>query len=115
MKKAFLLMAFFMVVALLVSCADRGSDQLAGSWQKQNGKDTITFSKDGKVQLVSGSATINTSYASSGEHSFQLDLGILGNPTVKYSVSKDELTLTDPHGKEVKYLQVKEAGAEHGK
>lgn len=109
-------MAFFLVVALLVSCSQRGSDQLAGNWQKQNGKDTIAFSKDGKVQLVSGAATINTSYTLGGKDNFQLDLGIVGNPTVKYSVSKDELTLTDSHGKEVKYLRVKEAGAgEHGK
>jgi len=35
-------------------------------------------------------------------------LGILGTPTVKYSLSKDELTLTDSRGKEVKYLRVKE-------
>jgi len=116
MKKASLLMAFFLVVALLASCADKGSNQLAGNWQKQNGKDTVTFSKDGRVQLVNGSAAINTSYTLGGKDTFQLDLGIVGNPTVKYSLSQDELTLTDSHGKEVKYLRVKEAaGAEHGK
>ncbi len=109
-------MAFVLFVALLVSCAEKGGDQLAGNWQKQNASDTITFSKDGKVQLVSGSTTISTTYRLGGKSNFQLDLGILGTPTVKYSLSKDELTLTDSRGKEVKYLRVKEAkAAEHGK
>ena len=108
MKKASLLMAFFLVVALLVSCTDKGKDQLAGTWQKQNGNDAITFSKDGKVLLVSGPSTISTTYGLGDKSNFQLDLGILGTPTVKYSLSKDELTLTDSRGKEVKYLRVKE-------
>jgi hypothetical protein len=60
MKRAGLLTAFVLVVALLVSCADKGKDQLAGTWQKQNGNDAITFSKDGKVLLVSGPSTIST-------------------------------------------------------
>ena len=115
MKKTGLLVAFVLVVALLVSCAQRGGDQLVGKWQKQNGSDTITFSKDEKVQLVCGSATISSAYRL-GKGDLQLDLGILGTPAVKYTLSKDELTLTDSHGKEVKYLRVKETTAgEHGK
>jgi hypothetical protein len=116
MKKAGLLTAFVLVVALLVSCAEKGNDQLAGKWQKKNGSDTITFSKDGKVLLVSGPATISSTYRPEGKSNFQLDLGILGTPTFKYSLSKDELTLTDSQGKEAKYLRVKEVNAaEHGK
>jgi hypothetical protein len=110
MKKAGLFMAFVLVVALLVSCTDKGKDQLAGSWQRQNGSDAITFSKDGKVLLVSGPSTISTTYVPGDKNNFQLDLGILGTPTVKYSLSKDELTLTDSLGKEAKYLRVKEEG-----
>ena len=110
MKKAGLLMAFVLVVALLISCTDKGKDQLAGSWQRQNGSDAITFSKDGKVLLVSGPSTISTTYVLGDKNNFQLDLGILGTPTVKYSLSKDELTLTDSLGKEAKYLRVKEEG-----
>ena len=116
MKQTGIFVAFVLVVVLLISCAQQGSDQLVGKWQKQNGNDTITFSKDGKVQLVSGSATINTTYRL-GKGNFQLDLGILGTPAVKWSLSKDELTLTDSQGKEIKYLRVKEtpAAAGHGK
>jgi len=110
MKKAALLTAFVLVVALLVSCAEKGAEQLAGSWQRKNGSDTITFSKDEKVQLVCGSATISSTYKL-GKGDLQLDLGILGTPAVKYTLSKDELTLTDSHGKEVKYLRVKETTA----
>jgi uncharacterized protein (DUF2147 family) len=115
MKKTGIFMAFVLAVALLISCARQGGDQLAGKWQKQNGSDTITFSKDGKVQMVSGSATISTTYKL-GKGNFQLDLGILGTPTVKWSLSKDELTLMDSQGKEGKYLRVKETtAAEQGK
>jgi len=115
MKKTGLLMAFVLVVALLVSCAQKGGDQLVGKWQKQNGSDTITFSKDDKVQLESTPTTISTTYRL-GKGNFQLDLGILGTHAFKYSLSKDELTLTDSNGKEFKYLRVKEAtAAEHGK
>jgi len=110
MKKAGLFMAFVLVVALLVSCTDKGKDQLAGSWQRQNGSYAITFSKDGKVLLVSGPSTISTTYVPGDKNNFQMDLGILGTTTVKYSLSKDELTLTDSLGKEAKYLRVKEEG-----
>ncbi len=99
---------FVLVIALLVSCAEQGREELAGTWQRQNGTDTISFSLDGKVQLVSSSATISTVYRLNGKGDFQLDLGILGTVSVKYSASKDELTLTDSNGKEVKYLRVKE-------
>ena len=60
------------------------------------------------MQLVSGPATIDTAYRLGGKGNFQLDSGIVGNPAAKYSLSKDELTLTDSRGKEVKYLRVKE-------
>lgn len=115
MKKTGIFMALALVAALLISCAQQGADQLAGKWQKKNGIDTITFSKDGKVQMVSGSATISTTYKL-GKGNFQLDMGLLGTPTVKWSLSKDELTLTDSQGKEAKFLRVKEtSAAEHGK
>ena len=117
MKKAALLTAFVLVVALLVSCVEKGAEQLAGNWQRKNGSDTITFSSHGKAQLVSGSVTINTTFDLVGQDGIQFDLGILGSPTVKYSLSKDELVLTDSKGREVKYLRIKEeaGSAEHGK
>jgi len=79
---------------------------LTGSWQRLNGSDTITFSTDGKAQLVSSLANVSASYSIVKKGNLQLDLGILGNPTLKYSLTKDELSLTDPKGKEIKYLRV---------
>ncbi len=107
MKKAGLLMMFVLVVALLVSCAQKGMDELAGSWHRLNGSDTITFSTDGKAQLVSNLANVSASYSIVKKGNIQLDLGILGSPALKYSLAKDELILTDPKGKEIKYLREK--------
>ncbi len=120
MKKAGLLALFVLVVALLVSCAEKGKEQLTGSWQRLNGSDTITFSQDGKVQLVSTMASVSAPYRLGKKGEIEVDLGVLGTPAIKVSLNKDELTLADPKGKEIKYLRIKEEAtkappAEHGK
>ncbi|MHC1728749.1 MAG: hypothetical protein AB9866_22565 [Syntrophobacteraceae bacterium] len=105
-------LAALVLALILVSCSVKGGDQLAGNWQKENGTETINFQPGGKVALVSGQATINTTYKVTSPGKLQFDLGILGMGMMQYSVSKEGLTLTDAQGTASRFTRLQAAKPE---
>lgn len=108
MKTIRFLLALAFVMVALAACNANQSAGLIGNWQKENGNETIAFSPDGKLTMVNGPATITTSYKLEGQEKLQANLGVFGTGTVKFSLSKDILTLTDANGESSKYSRVKE-------
>jgi hypothetical protein len=107
MKAARFLLALVLVL-VLSACNTHQSMGLMGNWQKENGTETITFSPDGKLTTVNGPSTITTSYKIEDGGKLLANLGIFGTATIKFSLSKDALTLTDAKGESAKYVKVKE-------
>ena len=108
MKAIRFLLALAFVVVALAACTSNQSAGLTGSWQKENGNETIAFSQDGKLTMVNGPATITTSYKIEDKEKLQANLGVFGTGAIKFSLSKDTLTLTDAKGESSKYTKVKE-------
>ena len=107
MKSLRVLLGLVFIVAF-VACTVKPTNRLVGNWQKENASDTISFFADGKMSLVSGPATINTTYKLSGADKIELEMGLLGKSTITYSLSKDSLTITDAQGNASKFNRVKE-------
>jgi len=95
-------------VVAFVACTVSERKELTGTWQKEDGGATMVFSKDGKVELCGGAATIKSSFKIQDKEHLQVDLGIFGMGTLKYALAKDSLTITDPSGHVSKYTRVKE-------
>lgn len=114
MKKLHVLLGLVFIVAF-VACTVSPTNRLVGNWQKENGSDTISFFADGKMSVVSGPATINTTYKLSGSDKIELDMGMFGKSAITYSLSKDSLTITDAHGNASRFNRVKEVVESTGK
>lgn len=95
-------------VVCFVACTAMEKKELTGTWQKEDGSATIVFTKDGKVNLCGGPASINTVFKVQDKEHLQVDLGIFGIGILKYALAKDSLTITDPSGNVAKYNRVKE-------
>lgn len=92
---------------LLASCSLKPAWDVAGTWEKIDGKETICFARSGMITLTSGMSTITTSYKFSDNKHLKIDMGSLGTFDVEVVVVKDILTMTGPEGKMVKYRKVK--------
>jgi hypothetical protein len=108
MKTKEYLWALVLIVVLIAACTANQSKGLNGTWQKENGSETITFSQDGKLTMVDGPTTITTSYKIEDKEKIQANLGMFGTGTIKFSLSKDTLTLTDAKGDSFKYTRMQE-------
>ena len=92
---------------LFASCSLKPAWDVAGTWEKVDGKETISFSRNGTVTLTSGLTNVNTSFKFSDAKHLKLDMGSLGTFDVEVHLAKDVLTLTGPDGKISKYHKVK--------
>jgi hypothetical protein len=107
MKAIRFLLALVFIIAL-GACTTSQSKGLVGSWQKENGTETIVFSPDGKLTMVNGPATLTTSYKIEDGEKLQANLGVFGTGAIKFSLSQDTLTLTDAKGESSRYTRAKE-------
>jgi type IV secretory pathway VirB10-like protein len=95
-------------VVFLVACTTGQQKELAGTWQKEDGKATVEFSKDGKMKMAGEPAVVKAGYKVKDKETLLVDLGVFGTATLKYALAKDTLTLTDAKGGAHKYTRVKE-------
>ena len=95
-------------VVFLVACTTGQQKELAGTWQKADGKATVEFSKDGKMKMTGEPAVVKAGYKVKDKETLLVDLGVFGTATLKYALAKDTLTLTDAKGGAHKYTRVKE-------
>ncbi len=109
MKSLRVVLALVFIAVLIVACSSGHEKDLIGKWQKEDGRGTIEFTTDGKLNLAGGPATITATCVVKDKGHLQADLGIFGMVTLKYALDKDSLTLTDTKGSHVKYTRVKEA------
>lgn len=107
MKSLRVVLALAFIVAVIAACSARHADELNGKWQKEGASGTIEFTKDGKLNVSGGPATIAATFKVKDKE-IQADLGIFGTGTLKFALDKDTLTLTDAKGSSVKYAKVKE-------
>ncbi len=94
-----------LVLISLAACNIKPTDRLVGNWQKENGSETLSFLPDGKAKIVTGPATISTTYQLSGPDTIEFNMGQLGTGILKYSLSKDGLVITDSKGNASKYIK----------
>lgn len=92
---------------LFASCSLKPAWDVAGNWENVNGNETISFSRNGTVTLVSGVTNITTSFKFTDAKHLKLDMGTLGTFDVQAHLAKDVLTLTGPGGKVSKFHKVK--------
>ena len=92
---------------LFASCSLKPAWDVAGNWEKIDGKETISFSRNGMVTLTSGMSVINTSYKFTDAKHLKLEMGSLGTFDLETHLAKDVLTLTGPDGKIAKYHKAK--------
>ncbi len=107
MKAFRMFLAVVFAIVLIAACTSKQKKDLAGKWQNEKGKVVFEFAPDGKLNAKTGPATISTYYKVDKDQ-LKVDLGIFGTGTLKYALSKDTLTITDPHGQSTKYSRVKE-------
>jgi hypothetical protein len=109
MKIQYLLIILCLVFAL-ASCAGNPRDLIVGKWQKVDGSDMIEFYQNGTLNIKGTAGLFKKS--GTGTYKFiddgrvKLEMGGSGIE-VKITVSKEELTLTDPEGTVLKYRSVK--------
>ncbi|MCE5334424.1 MAG: hypothetical protein LLG06_07515 [Desulfobacteraceae bacterium] len=109
MKTVRLLLAMALVLSFIACTPAKKAEQLTGNWQSEDGKETIFLLKGGKVSLVSGPATITSTYKVSGPGKLEISLGMFGNAPLQYALSTEGLAITDTSGKTTKYTRIKEA------
>ncbi|MFZ2447252.1 MAG: hypothetical protein WAW37_12915 [Syntrophobacteraceae bacterium] len=106
--KALKVLLALVVIIVVVACAAKPGEELTGNWQKEDGSVTIAFTKDGKLNLAGGPAAVSAAFKVQDKETLRVDLGIFGTATLKYSLAKDALTITDAKGEASKYTRVKE-------
>jgi hypothetical protein len=106
MKSVRLLLAVSFVL-ILASCALSPTWSIDGKWQQVDGTEAIEFSKPGKVITTSGDKTITAHYEFLDAKHIKIDMGSLGSLVDTVSISKNELTLTNPDGEIKKYRRVR--------
>lgn len=92
---------------LFASCSLKPAWDVAGNWQKMEGKETISFSRNGTVTLATGLTNVTTTFKFTDNTHLKLDMGSLGTFDLEVHLAKDTLTLTGPDGKVSKYKKVK--------
>jgi len=92
---------------LFASCSLKPAWDVAGNWENMDGKETLSFSRNGTVTLTNGLSTINTTFKFTDSKNLKLDMGSLGTFDMEAHVAKDILTLTGPDGKISKYRKAK--------
>jgi len=92
---------------MFASCTLKPAWDVAGNWEKVDGKETISFSRNGTVTLTGGLTNLNTSFKFNDAKLLKLDMGSLGTYDLEVHIAKDILTLTSPDGKISKYRKVK--------
>jgi hypothetical protein len=106
MKSVRLLLAASFVL-ILASCALSPTWSIDGKWQQVDGTEAIEFSKPGKVLITSGDKTISAHFEFLDAKHIKIDMGSLGSLVDTVSISKNELTLTNPDGEVKKYRRVR--------
>ncbi len=83
-------------------------DLLIGKWESMDGKETIEFFKDGTVMVISRGLPFGGTYKLIDHSSLRLKVESIFPMVVvmKFSVSRNSLSLTDPYGKTTKYKRV---------
>ena len=96
-----------LLTLFLVSCSSKPENAILGKWKEIDKTETIEFFKDGTVSVVDKGMSMGGNYKFIDDDHLRLELGGLGalaGPMVfTVSVSKNELTLTNPQGKVSKY------------
>ena len=98
----------FTAAALFVGCSQQGG--LLGKWQEIGGSETMQLFNDGTVTVLSHGFTLTGKFSVvDGDH-IRMEFGVVGKVTgpkvARYSVSGDELTMTDNEGSVSKYRRV---------
>jgi len=100
----------FLALCLMVaasSCALKPSWDVVGTWQKEDGSETIEFARNGTVTVKTMNATFTVPYMFSDTKHISVHVGSLGSTKVAVAVQGDEMTLTGPNGKVSKFKKVK--------
>lgn len=99
------LLVFAAAAALLVSCSK--SSPIVGSWTALGGYGRLVFSKDDTVLLIVNGKTESGTYGLIGDDRIKLELDgnwVLAGPMIlHFSISGDELTLTNDQGAVSRY------------
>lgn len=105
--------SYFVVcfILLFVSCTSKPENVIVGKWHEIDGTETIEFFKDGTVSVVDMGMPMGGNYKFIDDTRLRLELGglgaLVGPVVVKVSVSRNELILTMPDGKVLKYRRAK--------
>jgi hypothetical protein len=97
MRNARLLLAVLLLV-ILASCALEPTWSIDGKWQQTDGTEVIQFSRVGIVIMENGGNALTAHYEFIDPKHIKIDMGSLGALVNEISISRNELTLTNPDG-----------------
>ena len=119
-RLVFALVGLFLFLGLTISGADAGDnpkEALIGKWKEVDSKNNkiVEFTKDGKmigtITNASGKKVTSTDpYKFVGDDKISFTVDVLGKKTeqsLKFKVTKDELTTTNDFGGTAKYKRTK--------
>jgi hypothetical protein len=105
MRKVRLLLAVLLLV-ILASCALEPTWSIDGKWQQTDGTEVIQFSRVGIVIMANGGNALTAHYEFIDPKHIKIDMGSFGALVNHISISKNELTLTNPDGAVKTYRRV---------
>lgn len=95
------------LVVFTASCSLKPSWDVVGKWQKNDGTETLEFSRNGTVTVTSGATSLTVPYVFMDEKHVQINLGPFGSLSTEAMVTADSLVLTAAKGKVSKYSKMK--------
>jgi hypothetical protein len=104
--RAVRLLVVLCLVALCASCSLKPTWDIAGKWQKADGKETMDFSRSGMVTITDGATSVTVPYRFADAKRIEIPLGSLGAVTAEITIAKDKMTITDAKGKKAEYKKV---------
>jgi len=94
-------------VLVLASCSLKPAWDVVGKWQKVDGEETLEFSRNGAVTMVSGATTFTGTFRFTDAKHMEMNAGSLGIIVTQVTASANNLILTDVNGKVTKFRKVK--------